>query len=1406
MNRIYQGRVTSVEQANPDHGARKSTPWISLPDWPSALWQHHELFHDAVNYYLVALLALATELDNPLHRIRCALAEEGSDFQIWRTFSRRGKKRRGLGESVAKYLTPGNASPTPDECFAAVVTGSDVSNALRDLALAELLFVCSGDAPIKNQGAWMLARFCAPSYSGSFPFDAAAFARDAGESQLTGQFQALTVPAELSAFAESMEISWVVNLAKGAAPFTGEDSRLRLLKAVAHFEQVFGGKTPGTKIGDRMAAFLRERPTAKQELANIRDEIRRLRADRLPKIPANNRSIPDHLEACLLFKFFPTPFTADLLKVSFPPAKRSATRESPGGDRFVRFGGDAIELARGKRGYVFRAFTSLPGWNVEDSPEPQWRDFDIAAFKYALTALNQIEERGEDRRKQRERMERRSAYMRGLIRKLAKESEDDALPPVLKGDPRIARIEHLVDVDLREEYEMSEGVEVRYGLHPRTIRGFRDLRKKWNAVLDPEETFSEERRAQLLAVLHDYQTENAEVVGSVRLFAALLDEANWIVWRTPSVPQLHAWREAADLPADAGLADDPLQALTDERELLAEIERLKEPIRLTPADPEHSRRQFLFSDITDLAKKNRLRHDRQTVDVQLAVEKDGRIGIQWARLLFSAPRLLRDQLGTTAAGDSSPAWQQAMMAALGLRADLTKEGEPASFADCAAVALMPETPESGERRFLLNFPVTLPDDTIAGQLGIAAKWDDAQFGGADGDFFWLRWPSTAAKKAKTVPWWKRAEPFRCLSVDLGQRDAAAFALLEATPGGRPKPQSRRLGEADGLTWWATVRAMGMLRLPGENAKTLRDGGTNPVEELSGKRGRLLAGDGNEWSEACDMCARLGLAPEKILGDDPARFSFPELNDQLLFALRRTQARLARLQSWSSLAHEKTPAKRRQRIIDEINETEIDELGLKPLIASGSLDAVAARLTGEIFSLRTTLQQELVRIAGRILPLRNGIWEWTRRTNDPANHILRRISREPHRKKPRIAGQRGLSLRRILQLESLRQRCQSLNRALQQTPGGPAKLGRSRRGVELPDPCPEILARLDALKEQRVNQTAHLILAEALGLRLRPHRIDASTRLQRDIHGEYERIPGRTPADFIVIENLKYYETTQARSRRENARLMLWCRRQLRKKLIELCEPFGLHVLEEWPADTSKFCSRTGIAGFRAVELTPEASMEWRWKKHLDRLADPERARKLTKDERLESERVKALFAALDRLNSDLRVQPGKRPQWRTLFAPVPDGNLFVPMRGSPQQADVNAAINIGLRAIAAPDNHEIHLRIRSTRDGNGFVVRAENVREKARWGSAKYPIAMDEIASLAALAAEQHALFFADAGNVADFDRATISDVPYRIASSRGIRGTIRQKEWLRVGTLNNDRLEGAGLGRLLDQEDEIRM
>ena len=46
MNRIYQGRISSVEI--PKLGAKNE--WEQLPNGQDAFWEHHRLFQDAANY------------------------------------------------------------------------------------------------------------------------------------------------------------------------------------------------------------------------------------------------------------------------------------------------------------------------------------------------------------------------------------------------------------------------------------------------------------------------------------------------------------------------------------------------------------------------------------------------------------------------------------------------------------------------------------------------------------------------------------------------------------------------------------------------------------------------------------------------------------------------------------------------------------------------------------------------------------------------------------------------------------------------------------------------------------------------------------------------------------------------------------------------------------------------------------------------------------------------------------------------------------------------------------------------------------------------------------------------------------------------------------------------------------
>jgi len=1038
-------------------------------------------------------------------------------------------------------------------------------------------------------------------------------------------------------------------------------------------------------------------------------------------------------------------------------------------------------------------------WGEIQPGEMAWKEFDIAAFKEALKALHQIEEKGKEREKERQRIQYRLDCMWGRAKWKAASETEESDPVVLAGDPRIERLTALLapDGELANELELVDGQSVAYGLNRRTIRGFRDLRKEWNRIVKADTEPTPEVVEHLREALREYQRANVDASGSVRLYLELLKPENWLIWRKPTEAEFSAWRKAARLPKGAQFAQDPLAALTEARQLERDVERLREPIRFTPAHPIHSRRQFLFSDVCNLTQRGRYRHEpnRRSVVVPVAVRTNGIYAPVRARLHYSAPRLLRDQLRSDKDENLQQApFLQPMMEALGIGG-----GIPQKLQD-HPVALMPDETLSGQRRILLNFPINLDTGTLIDAIGKGPRWE-GQFATMDGRHLYLRWPSltgTVRKPPRNGWWWDTLDRFSCLSVDLGQRDAGAFARLEirANDGSDAGP-SRCIGETPGKVWRATVDEVGLFRLPGEDVQIFR-GGCKQTE-FYGERGR--SAERWEWEEAVEMVRKLrpDLEPARFVGETWRSMSFPEQNDGLLRCFRLAQRSLAGLQSLSWRLRDPDRKAAAVAELEERWETFAEVLGNRPRAATP--EAFAEVVDRGILRLRQTLSAEIVRLAERILPSRRDHWEWRER---PANgegarcHVLVREPGAPAGLRRKRMGQRGLSLERIEQLEDLRRRTQALNRALLQQPGVRPRLGETR-GRELPDPCPEIGEKLARIREQRVNQTAHMILARALGLRLRAPRKDPALRKARDIHGEYEKY--REPVDFIVMEDLSRYLSSQGRAPSENSRLMKWCHRALLAKLREICEPYGLPVLEAPAAYSSRFCAQTGSAGFRAVELSPRAVNQWPWRAWLDS-GEPgaDGSSKRTSGRRSrQAEQGAALLAVLLKINEG---RDGKPP--RTLLAPMAGGPLFCSAEGRVRQADINAAINIGLRATAAPQCLDVHHRIRSVREGEEYRVRRENNREKACWSGEHAPVIVfrDAGQKKSLAASSQNPNFFVDCVRVARFDRVSIKGAPADLpfASGRGLWGTLRKLEWQLINRCNNDRLEKWGFGRPLDE------
>ncbi len=1366
MNRIYQGRVSAVERFNDHKDTAGQTPWIPTTAGEELLHRHHALFQDAVNYYLVALLALAAPANPALGRLREKIAVTGDDFQIWECFRRRGTNRRGLRDSIAPYLTPAQTTPSLDEVFAAVLAGNEADACIRDAAVSMLLQVCDGAGAIQQQGRAYWPKFCDPGSTANFAGDPVMVRRQR-HSQLLPRV--LHDPATRFDSPELDEFdTYSIATPDSKRPIiAGAKARARLQQAVAAWR---GRRSDAAADFDRFTNLIDSLPESYQ----------------LPGYVGSSAKgeVQARLFALLLFKHVErSPLTFELLRSATPPPRKTEAGNEAHSEARETPAADPIRLARGERGYVFRAFSSLPCWNPGDSAEPQWKEFDIAAFKYALTALNQIEEKTKERNEEAKKLEARLGYMRSdKPGKFSGASDQDEPPPILTGDPRIGRLRAILASDaLRVANALTDGDAAEYGLHPRTIRGFRELRKLWRRQVTAGEVFSPEKQGILRNELREFQTANNETIGSVALFEALLDPENWIAWQEPDAQLASAW-SAAGFVTDP---NDPLTALVEEKELERRLARLREPVRLTPADAVYSRRQYYFSDVSKFSggRKARNRHEPGALafTTEIAICEQGVWKIQRVRISYSAPRLLRDGLrGETESGDlTSARWLQPMMEALVPTPPLLQD-----LTSCP-VSLMPDATVSGERRILLNFPVTLDPNELVRQLGRKASWD-GQFCGPKDEPFALRWPTDKWPEGKEPnAWYRRLSAFSVLGVDLGTRDAGAMAHLTVTSDAPGKAVHRFLGEAGGHRWFAHPSSTQLIRLPGEDAKIFVAGNNRPVAEKYGERGRLASE--TESAEAQMLIRQLGEDPDKLLGHvrSEARRFFPIQNDMLLVALRRAQARLARMQSlsWRVRDEKKLPEAR----------TEIAQL--TPDRADLDRADLVVTVDADLRLQRDLVTRALVLIANRVMPLRGRRWEWVPLRNEGRGYRLQQTDPGSDATPRRIAGQRGLSHERMEQIEELRRRCQSLNRALQHEPGQAVRIGPSTRGDELPDPCPTLLRKIENLREQRVDQTAHAILAAALGVRLRAPTKDSGTRNARDIHGEYEWF--RDPVDFIVIEDLSRYLSSQDRARRENTRLMQWCHRQLVAKLRQLCETYGLPVLATPAAYSSRFCSRAGAAGFRAVQLSPEDCHEAPWRWTLERLAAHERAEKPLRDHALaEAQNVRELFATLDRINAG-RAAAGKPP--RTLLAPLAGGPIFVPLSGAPtMQADLNAAINIALRGIAAPDCHDIHHRIRTERKAGALQLRQSSQREKARWGSTPPALKIPEKST----ASERMPNLFADRARIGFADqRVTLEGLDLPFATGVALWTAVKRRAWERVAALNHALVE-----RWAQADDDIPM
>lgn len=282
---------------------------------------------------------------------------------------------------------------------------------------------------------------------------------------------------------------------------------------------------------------------------------------------------------------------------------------------------------------------------------------------------------------------------------------------------------------------------------------------------------------------------------------------------------------------------------------------------------------------------------------------------------------------------------------------------------------------------------------------------------------------------------------------------------------------------------------------------------------------------------------------------------------------------------------------------------------------------------------------------------------------------------------------GLSQRRLKTIRDLYQVLKAYR--MRPEPGSLLKNVPQTGDISLAKFGRRILDQLERMREQRIKQLASRIIEAALGV---------GSENCKDRNGRKRpSLRVHQPCHVVVAENLERYRPEDSRLRRENRQLMDWSARNVRKLIMEGCQLYGLHFDEVQANFTSRQDSRTGAPGVRCEEVSVELirradrhstamvkppdcdDQTWRmieyWYRELGKIRSrPEKER--TVRDRI----LLGLVERIDRLPAKML----------TCFLPRRGGEFFYSASSESTsarglQADLNAAANIGLKALLDPD-------------------------------------------------------------------------------------------------------------------------
>lgn len=1252
ITRIYQGRILSAEFEKEE--LRCKTDCCPF----TALMNTHSLFQDAVNYHLVALAGMCNGRDVP---VASEFAERIKS--IWTTKPRNKDKAETLQESVARTLNLRNPTfaQAVDEIFCGVENREVLPFVLKYIMDSTL----SGEGAIQQNGKELLPKLCNPEFTGNFDFSRKERKARAGLLKLRERLKVADAD-ELRKLALEMDLSWTCVKTLPDSYYPIEDGKRKIDEAVSDF----------------ISMLRKDDPVLCERLRQIIDSGTSHPDKPLPKCKGCKGISEERRKRGILFMYYPCEDTAKILADMLPMPKGE---ESDEWDILSHMNEDPIIMTRGKRGYVYKGFSALPCWDSDGNGTMYEKKWDILAFSEALKAVHGFDLKQKEREQEREDIQKKLDYMRYGKGVVSAAGEDDAELPVLYGDSRLEAVKALV-----EELTVTENEP--YTLTTRSLNAYENVVRAWKECLRQ----GRDDTASLQSCVRKVQSETKRF-GSQPLFDCLCKPEYRCIWLSP--PPDDKYTRAENILEAYGLVQIMERDLID----------LSEPVRVTAAEARFSPRPIMYSDLTNLGV------DAKKACEYVAGEKGMmRLGVvvrnakgRWrgahVRVRYSAPRFVRDQIGEDSACWSSkagadPKWIQPMLKAL----DLSSERLPVMGKHPATALAVSFGAESEDNLSLyLNFPVTLDVEPLHRALGKNERWNGQFCGGKDAKLH-LHWPDTI-KKAESA-WWKNEsilrDGFSVLSVDLGVRYAAAYSIVKVAGTNAIKSLNDRdvvnrvIGNADGKNWYGAVVHQGLIKLDGEGRSTRIEVCRN--SHAGNNRHGVRRAEKSEREAIIRLFKPVRVIPWFTDKKDK-QISISELNKEAIRLFSRLLSRVRRFSSW---VYKLTQADKRESVSEDIKQY-FEKVGkdflpeLSRALDAGDWATFEKGLKDETVRLRNALPTIAEGVTNSVLPQQRYKWEWKSRSVPGligSGIMERKEDIKPQKIHRYFMG--GLSVERLSQLERLRQCLQSMNRLLYNELGREVNFGRATRNESVGDPCPEILKKIETIRNERVNRIAHDIVAQALGVRLSEQKTVPSSDAQgRDVyHGSYERIIGREPVDFVVLENLSRYLTKKDRSPEENTTLMRWSHRHIVAKVKQLLtEVFGIPVLEVPAAYTSRYDYSDSVPGFRAEHIPDCTEMD-------------ETDKKLTEAYEILSSRIPKEL--MDKFH---------------LFRPRDKGEFFIARhedgRLTVRNADMNASANIAWRALAAPDAFDLLQRLRLKTNSKGELqLRNENAREKANKG------------------------------------------------------------------------------------------